>query len=105
MEFSSLFVLCTLKIIASGFVVEDEAGSDNFRQSAILDVMEQLKAAGVEMLIYEPAFAQDSIYGCPVLRDLEAFKTRCGLIIANRYDSELDDVEEKVYTRDLYSRD
>jgi UDPglucose 6-dehydrogenase len=82
-----------------------KAGSDNFRQSAIFDVMEQLKAAGVEMLIYEPAFAQDSIYGCPVLRDLEAFKTRCGLIIANRYDSELDDVEEKVYTRDLYSRD
>ena len=82
-----------------------KANSDNFRYSAIFDVMEQLKEKGIEMVIYEPAMESDSMCGWPVLRDLAAFKSRCDLIVANRYNSELDDVRGKVYTRDLYTRD
>lgn len=83
-----------------------KSGSDNFRTSAIQGVMERLKAAGVPMLIYEPSLSgQDSFSGCEVIKDLDAFKRRSDVILANRWDPCLEDVSHKVYTRDLYFRD
>lgn len=79
--------------------------SDNFRNSAIIGLMEALKGLGVPMLIYEPTFSGCEFDGVPVTEDLEHFKFSCGLIAANRYDGELSSVQDKVYTRDLYSRD
>ena len=83
-----------------------KSGSDNFRTSAIQGVMERLKAAGIPMLIYEPSLgSQSSFSGCEVIKDLDAFKGRSDVILANRWDPCLEDVTDKVYTRDLYFRD
>ena len=83
-----------------------KSGSDNFRTSAIQGVMERIKAAGVTMLIYEPSLGgQDSFSGCEVIKELDAFKRRSDVILANRWDPCLEDVSDKVYTRDLYFRD
>ncbi|MGX7348650.1 nucleotide sugar dehydrogenase [Dolosicoccus paucivorans] len=78
-------------------------GSDNFRSSAIQDVMELLRGKGVEVVIYEPALATDTFDHYPVVNSLEAFKQQADLIIANRFEQELEDVKEKVYTRDLFN--
>lgn len=81
-------------------------GSDNFRQSSIQGVMLRLQNAGVSMLIYEPALQQDAFHGMPVEHDLAAFKQKADVIVANRCSgSDLHDVADKVYTRDLYFRD
>lgn len=82
-----------------------KAGSDNFRQNAMLDVVKRIQAAEIEVVVYEPSITDDEFQGCRVIRELDQFKRVSDVILANRLADELHDVETKVYSRDLWQRD
>jgi UDPglucose 6-dehydrogenase len=104
-DFISDMVLSRRPRVVGFYRLVMKAGSDNFRQSSIQGIMKRIKAKGIETVLYEPSYPDDSFFNTPVEADLETFKRRADVIVTNRILPELDDVRDKVFSRDLFGSD